>query len=213
MKKSLLIFAVAGSLLTLAACQKEPSTSDLQNDYLVYTDHDAATEFSKFNTVFVPDSILLLGNTKERVYWKDEDAREIIDAVVRNFEQCGYTRSNDRETADLGVQMSYVENVNYFIGGGPYWWWDYPYYWSPGFWGDWNGWYYPYSVVYQYASGSMLTELISLKESIVEGDKKKLKIVWDSYICGLISSSKRLNQQRTLEALDQSFAQSPYLKK
>ena len=37
--------------------------------------------------------------------------------------------------------------------------------------------------------------------------------MWDSYIGGLLCSSDCLKQQRSLDAVEQAFDQSPYLKK
>ena len=39
----------------------------------------------------------------------------------------------------------------------------YPYYWAPGYWGDWVGWHYPYSVYYGYTAGSLLMEMLDLQ--------------------------------------------------
>ena len=123
--------------VTIASCQKDPSTSDLQQDYLVYTAHDSDVDFADFNTYYLPDSILLIGNSDQTEYWKDADAQAIINAVVANLTTYGFQRSADKETADLGIQLSYVKKVTYFVGYDyPYWWWYYPYYWSPGYWGN-----------------------------------------------------------------------------
>lgn len=118
----------------------------------------------------------------------------------------------DKEAADLGVQLSYVKRVTYFVGYDyPYWWWYYPYYWSPGYWGDWIGWHYPFPVYYGYTAGSLLTEILDL-----EGDRqtgKKLPVLWDSFIGGLLSPSETLNMNRTIEGVNQAFVQSPTLTK
>ena len=39
-----------------------------------------------------------------------------------------------------------------------------------------------------------------------------LPVVWDTYIGGLLSSSERVNLDRAVTAVEQAFAQSPYLK-
>ena len=121
-------------------------------------------------------------------------------------------RTDDKDTANLGLQLSYVQKVTYFVGYDyPYWWWYYPYYWTPGYWGDWAGWHYPYSVYYGYTAGSLLVEMMNLEADQESG--KKLPVIWDSFIGGLLTSSEELNQQRTVDAVQQAFDQSPYLKK
>ena len=42
---------------------------------------------------------------------------------------------------------------------------------------------------------------------------RKLPVIWDSFIGGLLTSDADLNQQRTIAAVEQAFEQSPYLAK
>ena len=181
-------------------------------DYLVYTAHDTGTDFAAIDTYYIPDSILIIGNSDKTEYWKDADAMAIIGTVVGKLDDAGYTRTEDKDAASVGIQLSYVRKVTYFVGYDyPYWWWYYPYYWAPGYWGDWVGWHYPYSVYYGYTAGSLLMEMLDLQADQESG--KKLPIVWDSFIGGLLTSDADLNQQRTIAAVEQAFEQSPYLAK
>ena len=210
--KNLRYTALALAAVAFCSCQKEPSTSDLHGDYLVYTDHDTGTDFSAIDTYFLPDSILLIGGSDRTEYWKDESAQEIIATVAAAMDNAGYTRTYDKAAANVGIQMSYVEQVTYFVGyNNPYWWWYYPYYWTPGYWGDWLGWHYPYGVYYGYTAGSLLTEMLDLEADQQSG--KKLPVIWDSFAGGLLTGDSSLNLQRTLDAVEQAFVQSPYLSK
>lgn len=196
--------------LAAAACEKEPSLSDLDDDYLVYTASDPSADFSLYETFYLPDSILVIGTADRTVYWSDRDAQSIVDAVAANMERRHFVRVDDRAAADLGLQLSYVEQVTYFVGcNDPYWWWSYPYYWSPGYWGEWLGWHYPFPVYYGYTAGSLLTELLDLESET--GFTSKLPVLWDSFISGLVSPNTRLDLRRTVRAVDQAFAQSPEL--
>lgn len=210
--KNLRYTALALAAVAFCSCQKEPSTSDLHGDYLVYTAHDTGTDFSAIDTYFLPDSILLIGGSDRTEYWKDESAQEIIATVAAAMDNAGYTRTYDKAAANVGIQMSYVEQVTYFVGyNNPYWWWYYPYYWTPGYWGDWLGWHYPYGVYYDYTAGSLLTEMLDLEADQQSG--KKLPVIWDSFAGGLLTGDSSLNLQRTLDAVEQAFVQSPYLSK
>ncbi len=203
-----LVIALVG--VAICACQKDPSTSDLHRDYLVYTAYDTATDFATFDTYYLPDSILVIGNSDKTEYWKDNDALEIVATVADYLTAAGYSRSDDKATSDLGMQLSYVKQVTYFVGSNnPYWWWYYPYYWAPGYWGDWTGWHYPYSVYYGYTAGSLLMEMVDLNADQQSG--KKLPILWNSFIGGLLTSDEALNQERTIAAVEQAFKQSPEL--
>lgn len=213
MKKLIpILFAV----LLFSSCQKEPNLSDLDNDFVVYTNYDKNAEFSNFLKVYVPDSILLIaGSTSENpVYWKSENAEPILADFVEHLTARGYEITDNKEDAELGLQVSYVENVSYFSGNtNPYWWWDYPGYWRPGYWSsgwyDWN-WYYPYNQrVYSYSVGSLLSEIVNLKAASEE--TKKIPVIWNAYMSGLLSDSSKFNLQLSLNAVNQAFDQSPYI--
>ena len=134
----LAVFAV-----TLASCEKDPDMDKLDNNYLVYTNYDKKADFKTFETYYLPDSILVIGDKENAEYWKDENAQEILSAYVANMNSRGYTRVEDREEADLGLQVSYVRSTYYFTDyGRPEWWWNYPGYWDAPYWGNWGGWYY-----------------------------------------------------------------------
>ena len=208
--KNLLTSLLVLLAVAVVSCQKEPSTSGLHEDYLVYTDYDQQADFSDVETVYLPASILVIGNADKTEYWKDADAQEIIGTVADLMESRNFVRTDDKETAQTGLQISYVERVTYFVGYDyPYWWWYYPYYWAPGYWGDWLGWHYPYQVYYGYTAGSMLIEMVDLTAD--RQSNRKLPVIWDSFIGGLLTSSHKVNMQRTLDAVNQAFMQSPYL--
>ena len=184
--KKIRYIALALVVVAFCSCQKEPSTSDLHRDYLVYTAHDTGTDFAAIDTYYLPDSILIIGNSDKTEYWKDADALAIVGTVAGKLDDAGYTRTEDKDAASVGIQLSYVKKVTYFVGYDyPYWWWYYPYYWAPGYWGDWVGWHYPYSVYYGYTAGSLLMEMLDLQADQESG--KKLPIVWDSFMKQLMT--------------------------
>ena len=83
----------------------------LDSKYLVYTNYDTKADFKAFKTYYLPDSILVIGNSKDAEYWKDESAQEILSAYVANMNNRGYVRTDNREDADLGLQVSYVKST------------------------------------------------------------------------------------------------------
>ena len=197
-------------VLTFAACEKDPDTDKLDNKYLVYTNYDSKADFKAFQTYYMPDSILVIGDKKEAEYWKDESAQEILQAYATNMNNRGFVRVDDREEANLGLQVSYIKSTYYFNDyGRPEWWWNYPGYWDAPYWGNWGGWYYPYVVNYSITTNSFLTEIMNLKAP--EGDNQKLPVLWSSFLSGPASYSGKVNQTLVVRAINQSFAQSPYL--
>lgn len=158
----------------------------------------------------MPDSVMVIGDTKDPEYWTGSKAADILKAYEDNMQACGYVRTDDKSEADVGLQISYVQSVAYFVDyRNPYWWNEYPGYWLPGYWGDWGYWYYPYPVVYSYSVGSLLTEMVDL--STPPSADRKLTVVWNSFLSGLLSGSDAFNMELTVRAINQSFVQSPYL--
>ena len=64
-----------------------------------------------------------------------------------------------------------------------------------------GGWYYPYPITYSYSTGSLLADMINLKNA-PEGQKEKLTVVWNAYISGLLGGSGSLNVNRTTTAIN-----------
>ena len=206
-----MLFAAA---LLVTACEKTPDTGKLDDDYLVYTDYDAETDFAKFTTFYVPDSVLIIDNSsnKPKFLYGTPASELIIANYVKGMEQAGYVRTFDKANADLGMQVSYVEDTYSFRYYNNYpWWYGYPWYWSFGYWGNWGGWYWPYSITYSYSTGSVLGELVDL--TLPESTSKQLRVVWSSYISGLLNNDGTLNTAEVKQAIEQAFSQSPYLKK
>lgn len=182
----------------------------LDNDYLVYTNYDKKADFKQFSTYYIPDSVLVIGDKKDPEYWKGEAAAAIINAYKDNLNSKGFAYTDNKDAADLGVQISYVQSTYYFTDyGQPEWWWNYPGYWDAPYWGNWGGWYYPYVVNYSITTNSFLTEIMNLKAP--EGDNQKLPVLWSSFLSGPASYSGKVNQTLVVRAINQSFAQSPYL--
>ena len=205
--KSRFILSLIAVGVAAMSCQKSPDTDMLDNDYLVYTNYDAGTDFKTINTFHVIDSILIIGNDEKASYWKNSNSQKIINAYSSGLISAGYYPADEDETADVVLQLSYINTTYYFnsYGSGP-WWNYYPGYWN---WGGW-GWYYPYSFTYSYSTGSIIGELVNTNAPTPQNDK--LTVVWNSYICGLLNGNN-LSMTRTLDAIEQAFIQSPYLSK
>lgn len=221
MKRTILF----GMLLVAAvACRKEPSISEYDGEFLVYTAHsEDVQDFSVYNTFTVADSLLYIdGNKGEKTL--DSWAQNVRKQYISLMEERGYTYVDtgkldedqsadapETNKADLGIQISYVLSTDYFtthIPYDPYWWYGYPGYWYPGYWGNWGSWYYSFPVTYSYSTQSLLTEIVDLTSE--QGDDKALPVVWNSFIDGNIGDSRN-DMARFSRAIAQSFAQSEYL--
>ena len=207
MKKMLFISAMA---LLAFACQKEPYSQDVDGEYLVYTSPAKDVTFSDYRTFDIADSVLVIGQTKNPYYSQSNNALALIQAYRTNMENLGYIYLPSNPNAQLGIQVTYAEDTQRFVQyyDDPYWWLDYPGYWPSSYWGSWTGWYYPYPVVYTYTTNALIADIVDLTAGEQNG---KLKIIWSCYIGGPASASINYDVKRMTNAVNQAFAQSPYL--
>lgn len=210
MKKILFISALA---LLAVACQKEPYPQDGDNEYLVYTSPAKDADFSQYTTFDIADSLLVIGQSAKPEYSQSNNALALIQAFRTNMEKLGYIYTPSNPDAQLGIQLTYMIKTERYVQyyDDPYWWLDYPGYWSPGMWGDWYGFYYPRPMVYTYSTNALLADMVDLTSE--QGSGKALKIIWSSYIGGPAGPSASYDVQRMKNSIDQAFVQSPYLKK
>ena len=209
MNKILLIPAV---ILLAVACHKEPYI-DSDNEYLVYTAPGKEATFADFTTFDLADSLLVIGQSTKPEYSQSNNALALIQAVRTNMEKLGYIYTPDNPDADLGIQMTYVVKTERYVQyyNDPYWWLDYPGYWSPGFWGNYVGYYYPYPVSYTYSTNALMVDMVNL--TTPKTGEEALEVVWSAYVGGPASASITTDVDRMKSAVDQAFVQSPYLKK
>ena len=209
MKKILLIPVV---ILLAVACHKEP-VLDSDGEYLVYTAPGKETTFTSFTTFDLADSLLVIGQSTKPEYSQSNNALALIQAVRTNMEKLGYIYTPDNPNADLGIQMTYVVKTERYVQyyKDPYWWLDYPGYWSPGFWGNYQGFYYPYPVTYTYSTNALMIDMVNL--TIPKTGNEALEVVWSTYIGGPATGSITTDVDMMKAAIDQAFVQSPYLKK
>ena len=73
-------------VLLLASCQKDPDMSKLDNDFLVFTNHDKDAKFESFTTFYIPDSVLVIGTSEKPQFWTANEADDIITTLVNNME-------------------------------------------------------------------------------------------------------------------------------
>lgn len=214
MKKISIFLVSAITLFAVVSCHKEPSPQDRDNEYLVYTAPSKDVDFSQFKTFDIADSVLVIGQSDKPYYSKSNNALALIQQYRVNMEKRGYIYTPSNPSAQLGVQLTYVEKTERFVRyySDPYWWLDYPGYWPSNYWGNWTGWYYPYPVTYTYTTNALITDIVDLTPVTSDDDSKPLTIVWSAYIGGPASSNISLDVKRMQESIDQAFAQSQYLK-
>lgn len=212
MKKFELLFMAIVGGLTLTGCQKEPDYADLDDEYRVYTQFDSEADFTKYSTFYVADSLLVVGDNPRGEYVKDVNSDKIVAAYVSNMESRGFVKTEDKDKADLGLQLTYITDTHYFIDyiDSPYWWWGYPGYWDPYYWGYGGYWGYSFPVYYSYDTNSLLAEIVDLTQP-KDSTEREIPVLWNSYITGVSTGYAVFDMQYVNRGVNQSFAQSPSL--
>lgn len=206
MKKNV-TFLLLTPLLALGACRKEPDLSTLSGNFVVQTNAADDATFSNYKTYYISDTIALISDNKNDTVLIGPGAQQIISAIKSNMAGRGFTLVPKGARPDLGFNTTAFRNVTVGVVY-PGWWWGYPGYWDPWYWGWYYPYYYPWSVAYSVTTGSVIGELIDLKN--VDASQK-LEVVWTYSLNGALSSSDQTNVTRAVDGVNQAFTQSPYL--
>ncbi len=57
------------AVFALVSCEKDPDMDKLDNEYLVFTNHDTSAKFNSFSTYSIRQH-LVIGDSKEPEYWQ-----------------------------------------------------------------------------------------------------------------------------------------------
>jgi hypothetical protein len=195
----------------LSSCYEDYGLST--QDYDTYFTHYAAgTNFQKYRYFVMPDTIV---HIYDRTAGSDplSGARkydhEILSLTASNLEARGYIRkqrseittTTDDSTLVCLIGQMTIEHTGYYYD---YWWGYWGWYW-PGYYPP----YYPpsYGGTYEYSTGTNITELIDLGQSVAQN---KPTPVWSGLVSGLTGSSGSA-QSRLSFGINRQFEQSPYL--
>jgi|APCry1669189204_1035204.scaffolds.fasta_scaffold00024_6 Domain of unknown function (DUF4136) len=211
MKRKLAMLAVAGTIAFMMSCATYPGVdSRLAEDLVDITKYAVGTNFTQFKTFSIVDSVTLIKDYHDSSKMSNPQTQALLSEIISNMEARGYTLV-ERKTGnpDLGINAGVIKvtNVSYYYPG---WYWDYGYY-NPSYWGYPASYYwYPYypPAVSYYSTGTVIIELLDLKNAKVHDNK--LYVDWVAIIRGLLTGSH--TQQEVLDNVDQCFAQTPQLR-
>lgn len=204
MQKILLVLIITG---IFCSCQTEPDEQKLFDELVVSTNYDQGAVFGAYATYAIPtDTIGFVSNTNPndtiRVAKADNDfyPRLILQQVMSNLNDRQYTRVNRNQSPDLGVNVYVVQDLNLFQQV------VYPNYYYPSYYGYGSYYSYPYINTYAYNTGSLVIEIVDLKNITPDN---KVKVIWSAYMGDVFSTIDLIGQ--SVNAIDQAFIQSNYL--
>ncbi len=171
---------------------------------VTFTSYDESFNFQALKTYAIPDKIVIgfevdkTGDTTIE-YMNAIDANKILSQVNFNMTDYGWTKVDVDQNPDMLMMLGGISTTNYFY--------DYWYNWWYDDWYNW-GWYYPpYVSLSSYTTGSLITVFADPNEN---NPLNKVDPAWISINNGILTQGNDIN--RVLNAIDQSFEQSEYLK-
>jgi hypothetical protein len=171
---------------------------------VTFTSYDESFNFQALKTYAIPDKIVIgfevdkTGDTTIE-YMNAIDANKILSQVNFNMIDYGWTKVDVDQNPDMLMMLGGISTTNYFY--------DYWYNWWYDDWYNW-GWYYPpYVSLSSYTTGSLITVFADPNKN---NPLNKVDPAWISINNGILTQGNDIN--RVLNAIDQSFEQSEYLK-
>jgi hypothetical protein len=211
-KKQFLLLTLVLIVSTFGSCRSMPGADELSTKPIVATFYEENITYSKYTTYHIPDSVILITDTKpkgEKI--GTSDAAQLINKVKSNMNSRGFTYVDNSSNPDLYINMVLIKSKNistiYYPGS---WWGYYPGGYYP-FYPWWGGGYYPgYSYTYSYDTGVQTIEMFDLKATLPNSPTIQPQLIWTSYSGGIVNT-KPMND--CLQSIDDSFKQSQYIKK
>ena len=205
MKKIVIVIPVL--LAVISGCRKTPDFDDLSYEFIVSTSQDKTATFSNYKTFFISDTVVYIGGIGSDSIMVGPEAAQLTGAVKANLTARGYTLVGRNGDPDLGLTLSAIKDINVVIDYYPGWW---DPYWGGCYWYYWcYGYYYPWSTVYTYTTGTVILNMYDLKNAEAN---EQFKGLWNITALGALGSTTSVNITQGVNAINQGFVQSPYVK-
>jgi len=193
-----------GILAVSMGCRKTPDLDQLSTDQVVATDRDLEVNFANYATYHISDTVGLVANDPKDSILTGTMAVQLVSAVKQNMDRRGYTFVARNANPNIGLRLTVIKDVTRTAACGGWWgggWWGYP---------GW-GYYYPWCTTYTYTIGTSMLYMYDLKNSPVNGN---IRAMWAMTAFGVFSTTNNnTNVQLTVDAINQAYTQSPYIKK
>lgn len=213
-KGILLTFICAGTVLS---CNNQPESADLVRYMAVQTKYDqtainsTSSIFNTYSTFIIrndtigyvsssaaSDTILVDG---KNIDVPNGYVTPVVNLIKLKFNEAGFTRVAESENPDFAVNVAVLQNFSFFQTI------NYPGYYS-GYYGYYN-YYYPIVTTHYSNYATLVIEIVDIKN--FAANNNQYKVIWKASIGDLISTIDL--RGKTLEAIEQAFQQSPYIKK
>jgi hypothetical protein len=183
-------------------CQLKPQLGELVKDMVVQTNYDNSVDFAGYATYTMPlDTLGRVSGSSSDTLIVTEYAGQITGILRNNLDGRGYSHVDKNQDPDIGVTAYIVDDLNIFQSVNYY-----NYY--PSYYGYYSPYYYNYPQIntYAYNTAVLVIEMVDLKNPDSQG---QFKVVWAAYVGDVLNSTDPF--EKSAEAVNQAFDQSPYL--
>ena len=202
-----MIIACLVTFIIITGCRKSPDFDQLSYEFTVSTSVDKTANFANYKKYFLSDTVRYIGGVGSDSFLVGANAALLTSAVKTNMAARGYNPVGRNANPDLGLILTAVKDLNVVIEYYPGWW-D-PWYGGCYWYYYCYGYYYPWSTVYTYTTGTVMLNMYDLKNA---GADHQIRALWNITALGALGSTTSANFQLGVDALNQGFQQSPYVK-
>jgi hypothetical protein len=204
MKRGIKFVLFSMSMVLLWGCY--PGGPDYYEELdVALSKHNPEYDFTAKSTYAMPDQIVkITGNLVEGedpTYIPDITAQAILGMIDDNMSALGWQKVDVSADPDLFLVPAAWETTTI------YYWYDYWYGWWGGYWGGYYPGYYPPVYWSSYTTGTLVMGLI---DKDILGANGNPVTQWTGAVNGILTGAYDASRIRT--AIDNTFAQSPYLK-
>jgi hypothetical protein len=188
--------------LLFSACNWTGGLSVADYDTVV-TAFVSGTNYADFPVYYLVTAIENLDNPDDPASVPNET--EILQKIDQQMQANGYTPlvgapDPDTNRPDIYVEVGVTQTDFFSCYSGWYPGWGYP---------GW-GWYYPGGCYYSYSGGTLIIQFGDTKNAT--NQDSEITAIWHAGINGILNDTSSGLLDRVRAAIDQAFAQSPYLK-
>lgn len=183
-------------------CEPVPGAEELNQNLVVQTNYDATANFNSYSTYTLTlDTLGLISDNPADTLIVGDYAHSVTSVIKANMDSRGYTYVDKSQSPDLGFNAFIVNDFNVYQSI------SYPRY-GGGYYSPYYGYYYPVVNTYAFNSAVLILQLVDFNQLDSKG---QFKVIWTSNIGDVISSIDPF--QKSVEAVDQAFVQSPVIQK
>jgi hypothetical protein len=189
-------------IFLFASCKKA------EKEKVVYTSRDSETDFSKFRTYYISDTLVMIDNKADTLLTDDSYSQGIVLSIKQNMAQRGFLFAHLHENPDFGICVSVSRKANvdmYYSGKNSTSFYDYYFRYGYNY-----PYYYPFRVYIPNSRSTIIIDMVDIKHAAAINQNT---VVWNAIMSGPVSYDVEVNLKDAAQSINKAFLQSSYLKR